>query len=373
MSDELLEEFIRQHIAGQDSETVNFTWHGGEPTLLGVDFYRKIISLQQKHAGTKRIANALQTNGMLLNDSWCRFLKEQQFLVGLSIDGPKHLHDRFRVTRGGEPTFDQVCQAARLLQEYDVPFNTLTVVNAVNARHPAEVYRFLTEDLGSQVLQWIPCVEPRDFCTSAPGRWDDASMPVVGTPAARPGQPISVVTDWSVDPDDWGEFLCQTFDLWFASGVGMVTVNWFTSLVGQWMGQPPQMCSLAEVCGRSIIAMEKDGSLYPCEHFVYPEYKLGNLCDGGRQLADIVYSPQQRRFGCKKRDALPGYCKKCLYRFACNGECPKNRFVKAPDGQPGLNYLCSGLKRFFAHADPYLRRIVAELQRSLDSPRQGGY
>jgi uncharacterized protein len=364
MSDELLEEFIRQYIASQDLEPVSFTWHGGEPTLLGLDFYRKVISLQQKHAGTKRVVNALQTNGVLLDDSWCRFFKKHEFLVGLSIDGPKHLHDQFRMTKGGEPTFDQVYRAARLLREYGIRLNTLTVVNSVNARHPDEVYRFLTEDIGSHTLQWIPCVEPKDFCTVAPGRWDAANTPMMGTPAARPGNSASVITDWSVDPDDWGEFLCQTFDLWLSRGLGTVTINWFTSLVGQWMGQPPQMCSLAEVCGRSLIAMEKDGSLYPCEHFVYPEYKLGNLLDGDLQLADIAYSAEQRRFGCKKRDALPEYCKQCSYRFACNGECPKNRFLTTPDGQPGLNYLCSGLKRFFAHADPYLRRIVAGLHRS---------
>ena len=364
MSDELLEEFIRQHIDGQDSLPVSFTWHGGEPMLVGLDFYRKIVALQQKHAGTKPIANGLQTNGILLDDEWCRFLKDHEFLVGLSIDGPKHLHDQFRKTKGGEPTFDLVYRAARLLQKYEIPFNTLTVINAVNARHPAEVYRFLTEDLDSRTIQWIPCIEPKNFRTTAPGRWNPASLPTLGSPAARPGHPASIVTDWSVDPDDWGEFLCQTFDLWVANGRGKVFVNWFESLVGQWMRQPPQMCSLAEVCGRSLIALEKDGSLYPCEHFVYPEYKLGNLGDGGRQLADIVYSPQQRKFGCNKRDSLPNYCKQCTYNFACNGECPKNRLIKTPDGQPGLNYLCSGLKRFFTHAAPYLQGIVASIHRS---------
>jgi uncharacterized protein len=363
MADDVLEEFIRQYIAQQDVDTVIFTWHGGEPALLGLDFYRKVVELQQKHAGKKRIENDLQTNGLLLDEAWCEFLKEHHFLVGLSIDGPKHLHDVFRAGKAGDSTFEQVCKAARLLQRYDVLFNTMTVVNSVTARHPAEVYRFLTEELGARRLQWLPCVEPKDFRTTAPGKWDAATMPVMGSAAARPGQPDSVVTDWSVDPDDWGEFLCQTFDLWLKNDFGKVLVNWFESLVGQWMQQPPQICTLAEVCGRAI-AVEKDGSVYSCDHFVYPENKLGNLLDKDRQLADMVYSAQQRRFGCTKRDALPEYCKECPYCFACNGGCPKDRFLKTPDDQPGLNYLCSGIKRFLTHADPYLRQIVVKLHGS---------
>ncbi len=360
MSEELLEEFVRQYIAGQDEDTVVFTWHGGEPTLLGLDFFRKVAKLQQRHAGGKRIENDLQTNGLLLDENWCEFLKGQRFLVGLSIDGPKHLHDEYRVHRGGAPSFDQVHRAARLLQKFDVTFNTLSVVNSRTARYPEEVYRFLTEDLGSWRLQWLPCVEPKDFRTAAPGLWDASQMPVVGTAAARPGHATSVVTEWSVDPDDWGEFLCRTFDLWLKNGFGRVLVNWFESLVGQWVQRPAQMCTLAEVCGRSL-AIEHDGSVYSCDHFVYPEYKLGCLDGKGPQLADLAYSPRQRKFGCEKRDALPDYCKKCSYRSACNGECPKNRFVKTPDGQPGLNYLCSGLSRFFAHADRFRHQIVGRL------------
>ena len=365
MADDLLETFIRQYIASQDADSVTFTWHGGEPALLGLDFYRKIIRLQQEHAGKKQIKNNLQTNGILLDDAWCGFLKEHQFLVGLSIDGPKQLHDRFRVSKGGVPSFDQVYRAARLLQQYEVPFSTLTVVSSSNARHPEEVYRFLTEDLESRQLQWIPCVEPKDFCTTAPGRWDPAGMPVLGTSAASPGHPNSVVTDWSVDPDDWGEFLCRTFDLWYQNGLGTVVINWFESLVRQWMRQPAQICSLADVCGRSLIVLEKDGGLYSCEHFVFPQYRLGNLRDTDCRLDDVVYSPRQRKFGCNKRDSLPAYCKQCSYCFACNGECPKNRFIKTPDGQPGLNYLCPGIKRFLAHADPYLRWITTQLYRSI--------
>ena len=363
MADELLEEFIRQYIAGQEVEEVVFNWHGGEPALLGLDFFRRVVELQRKYAGTMRVGNDFQTNGVLLDESWCEFFKEHGFYVGLSIDGPKDLHDRFRVGKGGAPTFDQVYRAARLLQQYQVPFSTLTVVHAVNARHPAEVYRFLTEDLGCARLQWLPCAEPKDFRTVAPGRWDTARMPVLGTPAARPGHPDSVVTDWSVDPDDWGEFLCRTFELWLKNGLGKVLVNWFESLVGVWLNEPSQICTLGPVCGRSLVTMEKDGSLYSCDRFVYPEYRLGNLRDAGCRLADVVYSDRQRQFGCNKRDTLTDYCRRCPYGFACHGECPKNRFIKSPDGQPGHNYLCSGLRRFFAYADPYLRQLAGQVLR----------
>lgn len=359
----LLEEFIRQYIDGQEIDEVVFNWHGGEPALLGLDFYRRVIELQQRYAGTKRIRNDFQTNGVLLDDQWCEFFKQHHFYVGLSIDGPKDLHDRFRVGKGGSPTFDLVYRAARLLRQYGVTFNAMAVISAANARHPAEVYRFLTQDLGCQRIQWLPCSEPKDFRTVAPGHWDTARMPIIGTPAARPGHPDSVVTDWSVDPDDWGEFLCQTFELWFKNDLGRVFVNWFETLVGLWMNEPSQMCNLAPVCGRSLLAIEKDGSLYSCERLVYPEYCLGNLRDKDFRLADVVYSDRQREFGCNKRDSLTDECRRCPYCLACHGECPKNRFVKSPDGQPGHNYLCPGLKRFFAYADPYLRQIADQVLR----------
>jgi uncharacterized protein len=370
ISDELLEEFIRQYIEGQDADTIAFSWHGGEPTLLGVGFFRKVVELQEKYAGDKKIENDLQTNGSLIDDEWCEFFKEHNFLVGLSLDGPKEFHDHFRIAGGEESSFDHGCRAVRLLRRHDVVFNTLTVVNSITAQHPDEVYRFLTEDLGVKRLQWLPCVELKEYCTRGPGPWNADAMPIVGTPAARPGNPDSVVTEWTVDPDDWGEFLCRTFDLWRKHGYGTVLVNWFESLVGQWMHAPAQLCTLAEVCGRGL-AMEKDGELYPCDHFVYPEYRLGNLRDKDRQLADVVYSSQQRKFGCRKRDQLSDYCRECSYRFACNGDCPKNRFTKTPDGEPGLSYLCPGLKRFLTHADPGLREIVAELERTGTPDRLG--
>lgn len=363
ISAEVLEDFVRQYITGQDVNLVVFTWHGGEPALAGLDFYRKAVQLQKKHAGGKHIANRFQTNGLLLDREWCQFFKENDFLVGLSIDGPQHVHDQFRLSKGGSPSFEQVCAAARLLREHGVAFNTMTVVHAVSARQPVEIYRFLTEELGSRQLQWLPCVETKDYRTVAPAQWDHAAMPVLGTPAVKPGHAESMVTDWSVDPDDWGEFLCQTFDLWLKRDVGKVVVNWFEPLVAQWAGLPAQSCFFAEVCGRSL-ALEWDGSLYPCDHFVYPEYKLGSLPDENRPLAHMAYSARQREFGFNKRNALTDYCKRCSYLFACHGDCPKHRLLKSPDGQPGLSYLCSGLKRFFAYVDPHVRQMMASLQGS---------
>ncbi len=365
LSEELLETFVQQYIEDQDAQSIVFTWHGGEPTLLGIDFFRKVVELQQKHAGAKSVENNIQTNGLLLDESWCEFFKQHRFQVGLSIDGPKHLHDAFRVARGGEPSFDRVYRAAKLLQRYGIFFNTLTVVHSANARQPDDVYNFLTQELGTRWIQWLPCVERKDYRTTAPDRWDIDEMPVLGTDAAKPGNPQSVVTDWSVDPDDWGEFLRRTFDLWVQDDLGKVFVNWYESLIGQWMRQPARLCVLAEVCGRSLLVVEKDGSIYPCDRFVYPEYKLGNLGDKNCRLAEIAYAPRQRKFGCRKRDTLPDYCKQCEYRFACNGGCPIYRFLKTPDGQPGLSYLCSGFRKFLAHADPYLRQIVGQVQQTL--------
>jgi uncharacterized protein len=364
IDEDLLEEFTRQYIEGQEVDFVVFNWLGGEPALLGLDYYRRAVEIQQKFAGNIRIENDFQTNGTLLDEQWCQFFKEHRFRVGLSIDGPKHLHDRFRVGHGGASTFDRVFRAARLLQQYEVQFNTLTVVNSFNAQYPDEIYFFLTEELGSCRLQWLPCVELKGFRTTSPARWDPTHMPVLGSDAARPGRPGSVVTDWSVDPEQWGDFLSQTFYLWLKHGLGKVIISWFESMVGQWMGEPAQICTLAEVCGRSLMAIETDGSLYSCERFVYPEYSLGNLRDGNGQLGDKAYSLRQRKFGCDKRDRLPTRCQKCRWRFACNGECPKNRFLRTPEGQFGLNYLCSGMQRFFTYAEPHFQKLVEQVRRS---------
>ena len=361
MSDEILESFIRQFIEGQDYPTLSVTWQGGEPTLLGLDFFRKVVALEKKYCPqSKHIENVLQTNGTLLDEKWCQFLKSHRFLVGLSIDGPRDLHDAYRVTKGGGPTFDKVFAAAKLLKKRGVKFNTLTVVNRLNVKRPLDVYRFLTREVGSTYLQLIPCVEPKDFRTTAPQRWDTEKLPVIGTPAAKPGSPDSIVTDWSVDPDDFGEFLCKVFDEWHRKDLGRVLVDLFESAVAQWMGLPAQRCITAEFCGKGV-AMEHDGSVYSCDHYVYPEYRLGNIHE--RPIFEMVFSRRQMDFGFAKRDALPQYCRECKFLFACWGECPKNRFIKTPDGQAGLNYLCGGLKRFFEHADPYLKQIVKQLKR----------
>ena len=364
MSDELLEKFIRQYV-DQDSRSIIFTWHGGEPTLLGIDFFQKVVDLQTKYAGSKKIENNIQTNGLLIDNDWCAFFKKNRFRIGLSIDGPEHLHNAFRMAQNGEPSFNQVCRAADLLRRYGVTFNTLTVVHAANSQYADEVYRFLTQDIGSRFVQWLPCVEIKEYCTTSPDYIDVEKKPVLGSQTARPGSHDSIVTDWSVDPDSWGEFLIRTFDLWIQNDLGKVFVNWYESLISQWMRQPATLCVLADVCGRSMIVVEKDGSVYPCDHFVYPEYKLGNLMDENFHLAKVAYSPLQRKFGCRKRDCLPSYCKQCKYRFACNGGCPKYRLLKTPDGEPGLNYLCSGFRKFLAYADPYFRQMVQELQKTI--------
>ncbi|MCD4823523.1 MAG: anaerobic sulfatase maturase [Phycisphaerae bacterium] len=359
MSEQTLTELIRQHSESQDADQIVFTWQGGEPTLLGLDFFRKVVALQQKLIGpSKRFANDLQTNGVLLDDEWCAFLKQHEFLVGLSIDGPEKLHNACRVTKDNQPTFDKVVNAAALLRKHKVPFNTLTVVHRLNAGHPAEIYRFLTHELGAAFIQLIPCVEPKTFQAMAPQHWNPAILPEAGSSAARPGTGDSFVTDWSVDPDEWGEFLCRLFDEWYKDGVGRVIVDWFESLVGQWMGLPGQMCRLDKYCGRCL-TIEHDGSMYSCDHYVYPEYRLGTIHQ--QSMAEMASSPRQAHFARAKMDNLPNSCKNCEYLFACRGGCPKDRFLTT-NGEAGLNYLCSGLKRFFAYVDPYMKQIIRDLK-----------
>ena len=367
MSDEMLERFIQQYIDGVTGDEVVFSWQGGEPMLLGLEFFRKVIAFEKKHAKPgQRIENDLQTNGTLLNEEWCAFLKEHRFLVGLSIDGPKEIHDHYRVTKGKQPTFDQVFAAAKLLQRHGVPFNTLTCVHRFNGRKPLDVYRFLRQELNSNYIQFIPIVEHRNFERVAPQRWNDAGLPRDGEPEARPGHPNSIVTDWSVDPDDWGYFLCKVFDRWLSQDIGRVMVNHFETLVAQHLGLPSQMCIYSEVCGKGV-AVEHDGSVYACDHYVYPEYRLGHLQTG--RLDEMVFSREQVKFGHAKSERLPQYCRQCAYLKDCWGECPKNRLIRTPDGEPGLNYLCRGFKKFFAHALPEVGRITARLSQERLRPK----
>jgi len=366
MSDEVLTEFIRQYIESVTGDVV-FSWQGGEPTLLGLDFFRKVVAIQAQFAKPgNTVLNDLQTNGTLLDEEWCKFLKQHQFLVGLSIDGPREIHDRCRITKAGEPTFAKVFAAAHLLKSHGVSFNAMACINRYNARRPLDVYRFLRRELGADRLQFIPIVEHRDFKRTGPQSWDPATLPCDGDPRARPGHPESVVTDWSVDPEDWGYFLCKTFDEWRNRDIGKVFVNHFETLVAQHMGLPSQICVYGEFCGKGM-ALENDGSLYACDHYVYPQYRLGNIMTS--RLGELAFSRPQVMFGYAKHEALPSQCRECSFLQDCWGECPKNRLIRTADGEPGLNYLCRGFKQFFAHAIPEVDRIVKRLQRQ-PSPSQ---
>lgn len=360
MGDDVLEEHIRQYIQGQTGDEVVFSWQGGEPTLMGLDFYRKVVELQARYKKPdQRIENDLQTNATLLDEQWAVFLKQHKFLVGLSIDGPRDLHDRYRFTKKGEGTFDTVFAAARLLKKHGVPFNAMCVVNREGAKRPLDVYRFLTRELGTYRVQFTPCVEAKDFKHASPGDRARGIIPTVGSPAARPGNADSIVTDWSVDPDDWGQFLCKVWDDWFNRDYGKIHVNLFETAVAQSMGLPAQMCTQAEFCGKGL-AIEHNGDVFSCDHFVYPDYRLGNVLQ--THEAEMAFSDKQKAFGFAKRDTLPGYCRQCPRLKLCWGECPKNRLVRTPDGEAGLNYLCPGLKRFYSHIQRDMPEILRRVR-----------
>ena len=347
MRDEVLESYIRQYIESHDSPEISFAWQGGEPTLLGVDYFRRVVELEHKYANGKRISNALQTNGVLLNDAWAAFLRENRFLVGISIDGPRALHDAYRVDKGGQPTFDRVLRGIETLKRNGVDFNTLTTVHRANADAPLEVYRFL-RDAGSGYMQFIPVVERIAHAAASDG------LRLVSPDFSGAAQ----VAPWSVQPRQFGRFLCAIFDEWVRRDVGRVFVQLFDVSLEMWSGLEASLCVFRPTCGAAL-AIEHSGDLYSCDHFVYPGNRLGNIMDA--PLASLVSSSQQQRFGEAKQSSLPRYCRECDVRFACNGECPKHRFAVTPDGDPGLNYLCAGYKMFFHHVDPYMRFMAAEL------------
>ena len=348
MRDEILERFVRDYITSVTGSEVVFSWQGGEPTLLGLGFFDRLVALQRRYAKPgQRIENDLQTNGTLLDEDWAQFLKRHRFLVGLSIDGPKDVHDAMRPTKRGQPSWDEVMRGLEHLKRHGVPFNTLTCVHRHNASRPLDVYRFLRREVGSTYLQFIPIVEPRNFETSAPGSGSPADMPMLGSPRSKPGHPLSVVTPWSVDAEEYGYFLCKVWDEWLSRDLGKVLVAFCETLVVQRMGRPSQVCVHAENCGKNV-AIEHDGSVYACDHYVYPEFRRGNV--NARSLGDMVFDPEQVKFGYAKSETLPRYCRECAYLKDCWGECPKNRLLRDPHGEPGLNYLCAGFKRFFAHA-----------------------
>jgi uncharacterized protein len=348
MRPDVLESYIRQYIEQQDTDHVQFAWQGGEPTLLGVDYFRRVVDLQARFANGKHIENALQTNGVLLNDEWGRFFSEYAFLVGISIDGPPELHDTYRVDKGGQPTFERVMRGIEVLWRHSVDFNTLTTVHRANSHSPLEVYRFL-RDCGSGFLQFIPIVERVATQVTQDGL-------VLVSPSFSDQARVS---DWSVQPLQFGNFLCTIFDEWVRNDVGRTFVQLFDVSLEMWCGMEASLCVFRPTCG-SALAIEHNGDLYSCDHFVYPENRLGNIMES--PLASLVTSPQQTQFGEAKQSSLPQYCRDCEVRFACNGECPKHRFLKTPDGEPGLNYLCAGYRKFFNHIDPYMGFMAGELK-----------
>jgi uncharacterized protein len=347
MAPEVLEAFIRQYIAANEQDHVVFAWQGGEPTLLGVDYFRRIRALQKRYADGKRIENAIQTNGILLDEEWVEFLAEQRFLVGISIDGPARLHDIYRRNKGAQPTHAAVERGVSLLRSSGVAFNTLTTVNRANGDEPLEVYRYL-KSIGSEFIQFIPVVE-----RSAPARTQDGLVLIAPSSAEPAG-----VTDWSVTPTQYGEFLCSIFDEWVCDDVGTRFVQSFEVALQIWAGMPSSLCVFGETCG-SALAIEHQGDLYSCDHYVYPEFRLGNIMK--QDLATLAHSGQQHAFGQAKKTNLPPECVQCEVLAACNGECPKHRFMLASDGTRRLNYLCAAYKRFFTHADPYLYFMACEL------------
>jgi len=304
ISDETLETFIRQYFEGQNHKEVVFSWQGGEPTLLGIDFFRRVVEFEKKYCPPHvRCENDLQTNGTRLSDAWCRFLRKENFLVGLSIDGPMALHDRYRKDKSGQGSFKRVMQAAKLLKKHKVNFATLTCVNRTTAKHPLKVYRFLRDRVGSKRMQFIPIVEPIGFQQVAPHRWDDRQAPMVDTPAAKPGSAESVVEDWSVDPDDWGLFLNSLFDEWHRKDLGRIYVNYFDAAVETWMGHVSPLCTQGPMCGKGL-ALERDGSVYACDHYVYPEYRIGDIKE--RPLAEMAFSKRQEAFWQGQRGQAAG-------------------------------------------------------------------
>ena len=345
MSDEMLEQFTREYIEAQTMNQVLFTWHGGEPLLRSIDFYRKALSLQQKYAGGRCIDNVIQTNGTLLTDEWCEFFAQNHWLVGISIDGPQPYHDHYRLTAAGKPSWKKVMQGIKLLKKHGVEWNAMAVVNAYNVNHPLEFYRFFKEN-GCQFLQFTPIVERQT-------RHEDGRT--LASLADKNEIPLS---EASVAPEQWGYFLCAIFDEWVRKDVGKIFVEIFDCTLANWMGVSPGICAYSKECGHAGV-MEHNGDVYSCDHFVFPEYKLGNIRD--HSLIDMLYGEQQQEFSRLKHSSLPRQCKECDMEFACHGECPKNRFMKDKYGDSGLNYLCPGYYHYYQHVAPYMDYMKQEL------------
>jgi len=350
MSGKTLEKFIREYMESQDTATIHFIWQGGEPTLAGLDFYQKVINLQTRYSNGKRIENAFQTNGILLNDAWCAFFAEHHFLIGISIDGPEHLHNHFRSYKSGKSSFDSVLRGIAYLKKHQVEFNTLTVVNRINADFPREVYQFL-RDTGSGFMQFIPAVE----AIHAPELFN-----------SEPGTELTgisgEVTDWSVEPAQFGKFLCGVFDEWLKSDVGKYYVQAFDVALEGWYGLSPGLCIFAETCGMAPV-IEHNGDVFACDHYVYPRHKLGNIKQ--QSLPSLVFSDKQLQFAMDKKIRLPDTCGDCKFLFACRGGCPKHRITQLSGHDKRLNYLCEGYQLFFAHIAPYMEFMANELRHHL--------
>lgn len=344
MSDGLLEKFIEEYINSQTVSQVLFTWHGGETLMRPISFYKKAIELQKKYSRGRTIDNCIQTNGTLLNDEWCRFFKENNWLVGVSIDGPQEFHDEYRRTKQGRPSFVNVMKGIQLLNKHQVEWNALAVVNDFNADYPLDFYRFF-KDIGCHYIQFSPIVER--ICKHDDGR----------TLASVEDKDIEL-SDFSVTPQQWGKFLCAIFDEWVKEDVGTYFIQLFDATLANWMGVQPGICTLAKTCGHAGV-MEFNGDVYSCDHFVFPQYRLGNI--HSKTLVEMLYSEKQQKFGQDKFDTLPSQCKQCKYLFACNGECPKNRFITTSTGESGLNYLCAGYYQFFDHVAQYMDYMKNEL------------
>ena len=344
MSDALLERFIQQYIEAQLTPQILFTWHGGEPLMRPISFYRRALALQKRYAQGRQIDNAIQTNGTLLTDEWCEFFKENNFLVGVSIDGGQDFHDAYRRTAAGRPSFGQVMRGIRLLNKHGVEWNALAVVNHLNAEEPLAFYDFF-KSIGCHYIQFTPVVER--MVTRNDGLTLAAGTQMGGT-----------LTDFSVTPQQWGRFLCRLFDAWVHHDVGDYFIQLFDATLANWVGVAPGVCTLAKECGHAGV-MEYNGDVYSCDHFVFPEHRLGNL--NHQTLCEMMYGTKQQAFARLKHEQLPRQCRECRFEFACHGECPRNRFLTDCYGRPGLNYLCAGYRQFFAHVAPYMDFMKNEL------------
>lgn len=348
MSEETLETFIQQYFLAQTQPYVSFTWHGGEPLLRPISFYKKALKLQQKYGKGFYIENSLQTNGTLLTDEWCRFFKENNFLIGLSIDGPATVHDAYRQTLSGKGSFQKVLNGIRLLNKHGVEWNAMAVVNAQNVKDAATFYNFF-KSINCHFIQFTPIVER--LVPHADGRC-----------LASVNEQTQTMSPLSVTPEEWGAFLCDLFDLWIKEDVGTYYIQMFDATLANWVGQTPGLCTLSKSCGHASV-MEHNGDVFACDHFVFPEYKRGNIHT--QTITEMMYSPEQLQFGKNKWQSLPRQCKECSFLFACYGECPKNRFAIDAYGNKGLNYLCKGYKRFFAHVAPYMQFMKEQLEKEL--------